>query len=92
MLLYYTKDEKLAPEKYWPEVGKRIYEAYKLETKVTGEVRAAAASAIEGAATPEEKIQRIHRYCVTQIKNLRATTSPKSNGPKPNRTRHRRTR
>jgi len=72
MLLYYTKDEKLAPEKYWPEVGKRIYEAYKLETKVTGEVRAAAASAIEGAATPEEKIQRIHRYCVTQIKNLRA--------------------
>ncbi|MGO9097060.1 MAG: DUF3857 domain-containing protein [Bryobacteraceae bacterium] len=72
MLLYYTKDDKLTPEKYWPEVGKRKYEEYKLETKVTGEVREATASAIEGATAADEKIQRIHRYCVTQIKNLRA--------------------
>jgi hypothetical protein len=72
MLLYYTKDEKLTPEKYWPEIGKKYYELYKQETKVSGEVKAAAASATEGASTAEEKIQRIHRYCVTQIKNLHA--------------------
>jgi len=29
MLLYYTKDEKLAPEKYWPEVGRGSTRAYK---------------------------------------------------------------
>ncbi|MBA2504019.1 MAG: DUF3857 domain-containing protein, partial [Pyrinomonadaceae bacterium] len=29
MLLYYTEDRKLTPQRYWPDYGRRIYEAYK---------------------------------------------------------------
>jgi hypothetical protein len=70
MLVYYSEDKKLDPDKYWKEVGKEKYEAYKSSLKVNDEVRKAAAEAVGDAATPDEKLNRLLVFCRTKIKNI----------------------
>jgi hypothetical protein len=71
ILIYYSEDKKVTPEKYWIEFGKKLYNDTKPQLKVNDDVRRAAESAIEDAKDPEEKLARLIRYCRTQIKNLR---------------------
>lgn len=75
MLIYYTKDEKLDPEKYWFDLGRRIYEDTKSLIKVNDEVRQAGTSAIADAKTDEEKIGRLFEFCRTKIKNISGDAS-----------------
>ncbi|HWP44352.1 MAG TPA: DUF3857 domain-containing protein, partial [Blastocatellia bacterium] len=70
MLVYYSRDNPLPPEKYWPKVGKEYYEMLKDGIKVNDEVKRAAADAIGDAATPEQKLERLFNYCRTRIKNV----------------------
>jgi transglutaminase superfamily protein len=70
MLIYYSKDEKLDPEKYWFDLGKRIYDATKSLLKVNDDVRQAAASVTADAKTDDEKIARLFEFCRTKIKNV----------------------
>lgn len=70
MLLYYTKDEKVDPEKYWFDLGKRWYQDTKSLLKVNDDVRQTAASLTEGAKTDDEKIERLFTFCRTKIKNI----------------------
>ena len=69
MLLYYTKDEKIDPEKYWMDLGKRVYQDNKSLFKVSDEVRQMAASLTEGTKTDDEKMERLFTFCRTKIKN-----------------------
>jgi hypothetical protein len=68
-LMYYAKDEKLEPEKYWNRIGKEYYETFKSLYKVNDEVRQAATTAIGDAATPEKKLDRLFEFCRTKIRN-----------------------
>jgi len=70
MLVFYSKDEKLDPEKYWVDLGKRVYEATKSLLKVNDDVRQAAAAATADAGTDDEKIARLFEFCRTKIKNV----------------------
>ena len=70
MLIYYTKEEKIDAEKYWADLGKRIYEGTKSLLKVNDDVRQAAASATADAKTDDEKIERLFQFCRTKIKNV----------------------
>lgn len=70
MLIYYTKDEKLDPEKYWLDFGKRAYDVMKSLTKPNDEVRQAAAAATGDAKTDDEKLERLFNFCRTRIKNV----------------------
>ena len=70
MLVYYSEDKKLDPEKYWKEIGKERYERYKSSLKVNDDVRKAAAEAVGDAATPDEKLARLLTFCRTRIKNI----------------------
>jgi hypothetical protein len=70
MLLFYTKESELSGEKYWQDYGKKTYEEYKSRMKVSDEVKTASAAAIEGAATPEEKLERLFEFCRSKIKNV----------------------
>lgn len=70
MLIYYSKDQKVEPEKYWFDYGKRIYERTKSLLKVNDEVRAAATTIIGDAKTPEEKLGRLFEFCREKIKNV----------------------
>jgi hypothetical protein len=69
MLIYYTPDSKLEPEKYWKDYGRKVYEQNKSRMKVGDEVKQAAAGATAGASTPEEKLEKIFEFCRTKIKN-----------------------
>ncbi len=69
MLIYYSKETKLEGEKYWQDYGKRTYEENKSRMKVSDEVKTAAAATITGAATPEEKLEKLFEFCRSKIKN-----------------------
>jgi hypothetical protein len=70
MLIYYTDNEKIVPEKFWKDYGKSIYDTNKSRMKVNDEVRQAATAAIGDASTPEEKLERLFNFCRTKIKNV----------------------
>lgn len=69
MLVYYSEDRKLTPDKYWKDYGKRVYEENKSAMKAGDDVRRVAAEVTAGAATPEEKLQKLFDYCRTNIRN-----------------------
>jgi len=75
MLIYYSRDEKIDPEKYWIDLGKREYESRKSLLKPNDEVRQAAATALADAKSDEEKLQRLFEFCRTKIKNINSATS-----------------
>ena len=70
MLVYYTRENKIAPEKYWNDWGRQVYEAHKPNIKVNDEVRQAATEAVGDATTPEQKLQRLYDYVRAKIKNI----------------------
>lgn len=70
MLIYYSSDQKLDPDKYWFDLGRRIYDKTKSLIKVNDDVRQAAATATADATTDEEKLQRLFDFCRTKIKNV----------------------
>lgn len=70
MLVYYTEDTKLAPDQYWKEKGKEFYEVFKSRTRMSDDVKKAAADAIGDAATPDQKIERLFEFCRSKIKNI----------------------
>jgi transglutaminase superfamily protein len=76
MLLYYSKKDKIVPEKFWKDHGKSVYEQNKGAMKVSDEVRRAATEAIGDASAPEQKLERLLAFVRTKIKNIQndATT------------------
>ena len=69
MLIYYTKEEKIEPQKFWKNLGKAFYDDTKSLLKPNDEVKKIAASIVGDAATPEEKLERLYNYVRTHIKN-----------------------
>jgi transglutaminase-like putative cysteine protease len=70
LLLYYTKDGKIEPEKYWKDYGRKQYEDHKALMKVTDEVRRAANEAVGSETNPEKKVEKIFNYVRAKIKNV----------------------
>ncbi|MBI3653637.1 MAG: DUF3857 domain-containing protein [Acidobacteria bacterium] len=70
MLIYYTREAKPVPEKFWGDLGKRYYDIIKDRMKANDEVKKAAATIIGDATTPEEKLKRLFDYCRYKIKNV----------------------
>ena len=69
MLIFYSKETNLKGETYWQDYGKRTYDEYKSRMKVNDDVKTASATAIAGASTPEEKLEKIFEFCRSKIKN-----------------------
>ncbi len=70
LLVYYTEEQKLTPEKFWQDYGKRTYDSSKAEVKVSDDVRQAATTAVGDATTPEDKLRRLFEFCRAKIKNI----------------------
>jgi hypothetical protein len=75
MLVYYTEDTKLEPAQYWKAKGKEFYEVFKSRTKMSDDVKKAAAEAIGDATTPEQKLERLFEFCRSKIKNINDAAS-----------------
>jgi hypothetical protein len=70
MLIYYTAEKDIVPQKFWSELGRGVYDVYKSEMKVNDDVRKKATEIIGDAATDEQKLERLYEFCRTRIKNL----------------------
>lgn len=70
ILIYYTREEKIDPEKYWFDYGKRIFDVTKSLMKVNDDIRQTMTTATAGATTDEEKIAKIYDFCRTKIRNI----------------------
>ena len=75
LLIYYTEDKKLNPDKYWPQFAKEAHEEVKSRLKVNDDVKKAAATTVGDAGTPEQKLARIFEFCRTKIKNVNSVAS-----------------
>jgi hypothetical protein len=75
LLVYYSKDSKLEPGKFWKDYGREVYNNNRSSMKVSDEVKQAAASAIGDATEPEEKLHRLFDYCRAHVKNIYDATS-----------------
>ena len=71
MLVYYTEESKMDPDKYWKDYNKRMWDnVIKDRMKVNDDVKKTATEITAGATTQEEKLSRIFDYCHTKIKNI----------------------
>jgi Domain of Unknown Function with PDB structure (DUF3857)/Transglutaminase-like superfamily len=70
MLIYYTEDRKLAGEQFWKQYGREVYDGHKSQMKVSDEIKRAAAEATAGAASDEEKLDKIFDYVRAKVKNV----------------------
>jgi Domain of Unknown Function with PDB structure (DUF3857)/Transglutaminase-like superfamily len=70
LFVYYSRYEKLDPDRYWRDHAKWMYEQSRDALKVNDEVRHAATEAVGDAGTPAEKLRRIFDYCRSKIKNV----------------------
>lgn len=75
MLVYYTRESKVDPQRFWGNLGKSLYEEFKPYMKVNDDVRKATTEAIGSAATADAKLLKILEFCRTKIKNASSDTS-----------------
>ncbi len=69
MLVYYMTHRVTDTNKYWTDLGKRLFEVSKPWIKINDDIRKAAATAVGDASTPEKKLERIYEFCKTKVKN-----------------------
>ncbi|HYE14665.1 MAG TPA: DUF3857 and transglutaminase domain-containing protein [Pyrinomonadaceae bacterium] len=70
MLVYYSSDDKPTPEKVWKAYGRELYEDHKSQMKVSDEIKRTAAEVVAGAATDDEKLDRLFAFVRSKVKNV----------------------
>src|SRR5258708_29655694 len=72
VLMFYRQDgTRRDPEKYWIETGKDLYNSpLKPALKANNEIKQAAAGAIEGASSDEQKVLALVKYIRKNLRNL----------------------
>jgi hypothetical protein len=70
VLLCYRSDEKRDPDKYWKDVGRKMYDRLKQSLKANSGIKDAAAEAVTGANTREEKMAVLVRYIRKHTRGL----------------------
>jgi len=74
ILLFYNSSS-LAPQKFWADMGKRLYESTKDDIKANDEVKRKAAEIIGNSTDAQEKLKRLYEFCQTKIRNLSRDSS-----------------
>jgi hypothetical protein len=69
-LLHYQLGDRKDPDKYWNEVSKKEYSELKDSLKSNNEIKAAAAEAVMGANSDDEKIAAIIAVVRSRMRNL----------------------
>ena len=70
MLVYYTRENNIVPNRFWRDWGKTVYELHKADLKVSDEVKKAAAEAIGDADTTQKKLARLYSYVREKVTNI----------------------
>ncbi len=67
--IYYTPKLVKNSDDYWAEIGKNVFNLSRTNLKPNKEVEAATAELLNGAATDDEKLERIYNFTKRHIKN-----------------------
>lgn len=70
LLVFYAREKFTDPERYWGEVGKGVHERYGKELKPTGALKRFVPEVVGDAATAEEKIAAIRKFCIEEVRNI----------------------
>ena len=69
-LLYYESRNPKDPDRFWNDLGKEAYDELKRSLKLNDELKTAAATAIAGAKTDQEKLSGLIRYIQRNLRNV----------------------
>ncbi len=69
-MIAYTQYYLTSPGEIWNYFGKMIYESMKDRLKVSDEIKKAAQQVTAGAATEEQKLEKLYAFCQANIKNI----------------------
>ncbi len=69
-LVFYSKDQKREPQKYWGDTGKLVYRNLREALKVNDEIKTAATTATQSSKNEEEKVLALIRYLRANMRNL----------------------
>jgi hypothetical protein len=77
LLLYYTNDLKGDSSDFWARAGGFLASAFDIKDtlKPGKDLKAAAATIIAGATTPDEQMAKLYEFCKTKVKNITYDTS-----------------
>ena len=67
--IYYTSQYEKNPDDYWKRISKNVYDLSKSHLKPNKEVETTTATLLQGAASDDEKLERIYNFTKTEIKN-----------------------
>jgi transglutaminase-like putative cysteine protease len=70
MLVYYSPENVGSPAQFWRTFGKEVYEEHKPMMKAGDDIKRIAAEITAGAATDDEKIDRIFDFVRSKVKNV----------------------
>jgi len=71
VLFFYTDGEgRREPDKYWSKEGKDAFNGLRLSLKLNNEIKAAAAKAVSGASSDEQKVVALITYLRTNLRDL----------------------
>jgi hypothetical protein len=74
VLVLYTDGKRRDPDNYWNDIGKNTYNDYlKPALKVNDDIKQAAAKAIEGTTTDDQKVVALIRYIRSNMRDLYGT-------------------
>jgi hypothetical protein len=76
LLLFYYRpgEERSEPAKYWPQVARNTWKSSKSDLKTSDDIRQAAAHAVEGAGSENEKALALVRYIRANVRNVTERT------------------
>lgn len=69
MLVFYSEGSKGAAQ-VWRDYGREIYESHKSGMKVNDDIKRAAAEAVAGATTDDEKLERLFAFVRSKVRNV----------------------
>jgi hypothetical protein len=72
LILYYTTDLKADDKNFWANAGYDIAKNFDIKDtlKPNKELKAAAASLIASATTPDEQLAKLYEFCKTRVRNV----------------------
>jgi len=74
ILIYYAEDSKREPDKYWQKQGKEAYTAFKNAQRLNNEIKAAAAKAVSGASSDDQKVVALITWLRQNMRELFSST------------------
>lgn len=70
LLLYYTEDSEDKAEKFWRSLGRKSFDSFKRDVKLSNEIKALAVEVTKDAQSPDDKVSALCAWVQQNIRNV----------------------